>query len=91
MKQTIPVVGMACSACSANVERKLNSLHGVTEASVSLPGRSALVDFDADIISLEQLKKAVNDIGYDLIVDANESVEAIEKLSLIHISEPTRH
>ena len=79
MKQTIPVVGMACSACSANVERKLNSLHGVTEASVSLPGRSALVDFDADVISLEQLKKAVNDIGYDLIVDTNESVEAIEK------------
>ena len=79
MKQTIPVVGMACSACSANVERKLNSLDGVTSASVSLPGRSALVDFNADVISPEQMKKAINDIGYDLIIDTNESVEEIEK------------
>ena len=57
MKKTIPVVGMACSACSANVERKLNSLEGISSASVNLAGRSALVDFDPTQISLEQMKK----------------------------------
>ena len=53
MKQTIPVIGMACSACSANVERRLNELEGVNTASVSLPGRSALIDYDPHVISLE--------------------------------------
>ena len=55
MKQTIPVIGMACSACSANIEKKLNTLKGVNSASVSLPGRSALIDFDPQVISLEKM------------------------------------
>lgn len=79
MKQTIPVIGMACSACSANVEKKLNELNGINTASVSLPGRSALVDYDPDTISLEQMKAAINGIGYDLVIDKETSVEEIEK------------
>ena len=70
---------MACSACSANVEKKLNELKGINTASVSLPGRSALVDYDPDTISLEQMKAAINGIGYDLVIDKETSVEEIEK------------
>ena len=69
MKKTIPVIGMACSACSANVERKLNSLNGVTSASVSLPSRTALIDFNPDEISLADLKAAINAIGFDLVIE----------------------
>lgn len=79
MKQTIPVVGMACAACAANVEKKLNSLEGVKEASVNLVGRSALVDYDPQAISLPQMKKAVNDIGYDLVIEADRSAQDIER------------
>lgn len=79
MKKTIPVIGMACAACSANVERKLNSLPGIISASVSLPGRSALVDYDPQRITLEGMKRAINDIGYDLVIDNNRSAEEIEK------------
>ena len=79
MKKTIPVVGMACSACSANVEKKLNSLAGISSASVSLPGRSALIDYDPTSISLEKMKQAVNDIGYDLVIEADRSVAEIEQ------------
>ena len=79
MKQTISVIGMACSACSANVEKKLNELKGINTASVSLPGRSALVDYDPETISLEQMKAAINGIGYDLVIDKETSVEEIEK------------
>ena len=79
MKKTIPVVGMACSACSANVEKKLNSLSGISSASVSLPGRSALIDYDPTTISLEKMKQAVNDIGYDLVIEADRSVAEIEQ------------
>lgn len=70
---------MACAACSANVEKKLNELNGVVSASVSLAGRSALIEYDPDRISLEEMKSEVNGIGYDLIIDKETSVEEIEK------------
>lgn len=70
---------MACASCSANVERKLNSLDGITSAAVSLPGRSALVDYDPDKISLETMKKEINAIGYDLVIESDRSVQDIEK------------
>ena len=79
IKKTIPVVGMACAACSSHVERKLNSLPGIQSASVSLPGRSALVEFDEKEISLEQMKREINAIGYDLVIESDRSVEEIER------------
>ena len=79
MKQTIPVIGMACSSCSANIEKKLNTLKGVNSASVSLPGRSALIDFNPQVISLEKMKAEINALGYDLVIDKETSVEEIEK------------
>ncbi|ATV52557.1 heavy metal translocating P-type ATPase [Prevotella intermedia] len=79
MKKTIPVIGMACSACSANVERKLNSLNGVTSASVSLPSRTALIDFNPNEISLADLKAAINAIGFDLVIEEGRSAVEIEK------------
>jgi Cu2+-exporting ATPase len=79
MKKTIPVIGMACSVCSANVERKLNSLQGILSAAVSLPGRSALIEYNPEEITLEQMKKEINDIGYDLVIESDRNVEEIEK------------
>jgi HAD ATPase, P-type, family IC len=79
MKRTIPVIGMACSACSANIEKKLNSLNGITSASVSLPSRSALVDFNPDEVSLTDMKAAINAIGYDLVIEDGRSAVEIEK------------
>ena len=77
MKKTIPVIGMACSVCSANVEKKLNSLKGIHSASVSLAGRTALVDYDPDVISLEDMKREVSNAGYDLVIEADRSAEEI--------------
>lgn len=79
MKKTIPVIGMACSACSTNIEKKLNSLNGITSASVSLPSRSALVDFNPDEVSLTDMKAAINAIGYDLVIEEGRSAVEIEK------------
>ena len=70
---------MACSSCSAHVEKKLNSLEGVKSASVSLSSRSALVDYDPSVITLPQMKAAVNDIGFDLIIEQDRSVEEVER------------
>ena len=89
MKQTIPVIGMACSACSANIEKKLNTLKGVNSASVSLPGRSALIDFDPQVISLEKMKAEINALGYDLVIDKETSVEEIEKREYVLLKRKT--
>lgn len=89
MKQTIPVIGMACSACSANIEKKLNTLKGVNSASVSLPGRSALIDFNPQVISLEKMKSEINALGYDLVIDKETSVEEIEKREYVLLKRKT--
>ena len=78
MRKTVPVIGMACSACSANVANKLNSIEGVNEASVNLVGRTALIDFDPSRVSLVELKKYISDIGYDLVIDEEQSIQEIE-------------
>ena len=78
MRKTVPVIGMACSACSANVENKLNSIEGINEASVNLVGRTALIDFDPSRVSLQEIKKQISDIGYDLVIDDQRSVQEIE-------------
>ena len=83
MKKTIPVIGMACSACSANVEKKLNSLEGVHAASVSLAGRSALIDFNPAVISLDDMKREINNIGYDLVTEADRSAIEIEQSAYV--------
>ena len=81
MKKTLPVIGMACSACSANVENKLRSIVGISEASVNLVGRTALIDYDPTQVSLEEIKQHISDIGYDLVIDNEQSVEQLEAIS----------
>ncbi len=70
---------MACSACSANVERKLNSLDGVLSASVSLASRTALVEYDPKLITLEEMKREVSNAGYDLVIETDRDVEEINR------------
>ena len=79
MKKTIPVIGMACSVCAANVERKLNSLEGINSATVSLAGRTALVDYDPEKITLEEMKREISNAGYDLVIEADRSAEEINR------------
>ena len=70
---------MACSVCSANVEKKLQSLKGINSASVSLASRTALVDYNPDIISLEDMKRETSNAGYDLVIENDRSVEEINR------------
>lgn len=70
---------MACSVCSANVEKKLQSLRGINSASVSLASRTTLVDYNPDIISLEDMKREISNAGYDLVIENDRSVEEINR------------
>lgn len=79
MKQTLPVVGLACSACSANVERRLNQLEGIVSATVSLATRTATIEWDESRIDLPKMKSEINAIGYDLVIESGRNSADIER------------
>ena len=83
MKKTVPIVGMACAACAANVEKRLKGLKGIQSVAVSLPGRSAQIDYDPAVISLEKMKQEVNNAGYDLIIESGRSADEISRREFI--------
>lgn len=89
MKKTIPVIGMACSVCSANVERKLKSLDGIHSASVSLASRTALVDYDPTKITLEDMKREVSEAGYDLVIETDRSADEINRREFVLLKRKT--
>lgn len=78
-KKTIAILGMMCAGCSARVEKKLNEIEGIASAAVNLPARTALVEYDPARISLEQMKEELGKIGYDMVIEENRNVEAIER------------
>lgn len=79
MRKTIPVIGMACSVCSAHVEEKLRSLKGINSVSVSLANRTALIDYNPEIISVEDMKREVSNAGYDLVIERDRNAEEINR------------
>jgi len=89
MKQNIPVIGLACSACSARVEQHLSGLQGIESCSVSLASRSALVEYNPEQISLQQMKAEVNAIGYDLVIETDRNVEEIERQAFARLRRRT--
>ena len=70
---------MMCAGCSARVEKRLNELEGIQTASVNLPARTALVEYDPQQISLQQMKDELAKIGYDMVIEEDRNVEAIER------------
>lgn len=81
MKKTFAVLGMMCAGCAASVEKKLITTEGVTDAAVNLPARTVLVEYDEHRTSPEQLQASLAQVGYDLVVEQDRNVEAIERRS----------
>ena len=80
-KKILPVLGMACAGCSANVERKLKAMDGIKSVSVSLPGRTAMVEYDEKIVKPADMKREVDAAGFELIIDEETRVDTLEKNS----------
>ncbi len=80
MKSTIcKVKGMHCAACSAAVERTLNSQGGVAAAAVNLASEEARIDFDEAVVSEDELSLAVKKAGYTLVFPASSGISDMEK------------
>ena len=73
-KETFPILGMSCASCAARVNKTLNGQPGVQEASVNYATATAQVVYDADECSPMILKAAVQNAGYDLLVETENDV-----------------
>ena len=87
VKRNFPVVGMGCAACVARVEGTLKSQDGVKACSVSLAANSAQVEYDPSIIKASGLKKAVQDAGYDLMVQEGDDDDEEDHPDEDHLEE----
>ncbi|PIU14432.1 MAG: heavy metal translocating P-type ATPase [Hadesarchaea archaeon CG08_land_8_20_14_0_20_51_8] len=61
---TLEIEGMDCAHCAIAIEKSLGKLEGVIEASVSFATEKAIVEYDAQRVSIEKIKQAVVDAGY---------------------------
>ena len=82
-KETFPILGMSCASCAARVDKALNGQPGVQEACVNYAAATAQVVYDADECSPLILKGAVQNAGYDLLIEADEEVaDEVEKVRM---------
>jgi len=80
IKTTFPVIGMSCASCAINTESALKKQNGVLNVDVSYANNSAKIEFDSKITSPEILRKALQSVGYTLIIDKSEEAkESINK------------
>lgn len=75
-KERFPVRGMTCAACSAHVGKALRGVAGVEKVGVNLATNTASVEYDSRRCGAEQLRDAVREAGYDLIIDKRDEEEA---------------
>ncbi len=74
----IKISGMTCASCSSALERSLNKLDGMIKASVNLATESALIDFEDEKLNYEDIQKAVEKVGFNIVSD-KEDIEVKKK------------
>lgn len=83
IKKTIPVLQMTCASCANSVESIIKAQNGVVSAAVNYANASVNVEFLPNILQSQDLRKVVQSIGYDLLLedDSNttESIEVIQE------------
>lgn len=89
IKNSFPVTGMTCAACASSVESILSRTEGVNSASVNFASSSVVVDYDEKLTESD-LQNALRQVGYDLILDAENPSEVQEELSRKHYEDVKR-
>ena len=68
MKVTVKITGMSCANCASHVQKALQKQPGVRSATVNFAGQTASVEYDKTLTGVTELRKAVQEAGYGLIV-----------------------
>jgi Cu+-exporting ATPase len=63
---TMPVSGMSCASCVLTVEKTVHRLPGVANVAVNFAAEKAVIEYDKKITTLADIKKAIQDVGYDV-------------------------
>lgn len=91
IRKQFSVTGMSCAGCAVNVESILGQQPGVVSAAVNFAAQTVQVEYQPAAVSPDDLKKAVQGIGYDLIADDTDSArEAVEHLHRGHYDDLRR-
>ena len=90
IKNVFPVTGMACAACAGSVESMIASLPGVSEASVNYAGANVHVAYDPETVTPADFVKAVESIGYGLIIEEENLDEKLTDIEFKHFNELRR-
>lgn len=61
------VEGMHCGSCTIGIQMALSTKEGVIKSSVDYNSKKASVEFDPNKISLDDLKKPIEDMGYKVV------------------------
>ena len=80
--ETFPILEMSCAACAARVDKTLNSLDGVVNATVNFAAATATVEYTPDVCTPEKMRDALRSAGYDMLTEAADS--AAEEVEQIH-------
>lgn len=67
---TLQITGMTCAACANRIEKGLNKLEGVSEATVNFALEQASVEFDPSTTSVTQMEEKIQSLGYDTIKES---------------------
>ena len=66
-KESYLVEGMSCSGCERAIQKVVNNIEGVESARADLQTSTVSVAYNPDKVNVEQIKSAVNKIGYKLV------------------------
>jgi Cu+-exporting ATPase len=80
-KITFAVTGMTCASCVSHVERALRQVDGVISANANLAGERAAVEYDVARVSIDSLRKAVEDAGYGMGAMVSEETPVPDALA----------
>ncbi len=81
VKQSYPVLGMTCASCAGSAESMVKYAPGVVNAEVNYGTGNLTVEFLPNMTNSEQIRKAVQDGGYDLLLeDENKQQETLEAI-----------
>lgn len=93
IKKSFPVLQMTCASCAVSVESILKSQTGVIDASVNYANAQVIVEFIPSLVQVESLRKTVQSIGYDLLIDSSASgddtVEHIQQEKFVKLKKKT--
>ena len=80
-KVLLPIQGMTCASCVNKVEKALNSLKGVVHASVNFATERASVEYIPEEVTVRDLKRAVQEAGYQVLEVKEEDIVEKERLA----------